>query len=38
MSHIETERVSAGKKIAYAAPAFALAVVGIPIYVYIPKF
>ena len=26
------------KKIAYAAPAFALAVVGIPIYVYIPKF
>jgi len=26
------------KKIAYAAPAYALAVVGIPIYVYIPKF
>ncbi len=26
------------KKIAYAAPAFALAVVGIPVYVYIPKF
>ena len=26
------------KKLAYAAPAFALAVVGIPIYVYIPKF
>jgi GPH family glycoside/pentoside/hexuronide:cation symporter len=26
------------KKIAYAAPAFALAVVGIPIYVYLPKF
>jgi len=25
-------------KIAYAAPAFALAVVGIPVYVYIPKF
>ena len=25
-------------KLAYAAPAFALAVVGIPIYVYIPKF
>jgi GPH family glycoside/pentoside/hexuronide:cation symporter len=25
-------------KVAYAAPAFALAVVGIPIYVYIPKF
>jgi GPH family glycoside/pentoside/hexuronide:cation symporter len=26
------------KKVAYAAPAFALAVVGIPVYVYIPKF
>ncbi len=26
------------EKIAYAAPAFALAVVGIPVYVYIPKF
>ncbi len=26
------------KKLAYAAPAFALAVVGIPIYVYLPKF
>jgi GPH family glycoside/pentoside/hexuronide:cation symporter len=26
------------KKIAYAAPAYALAVVGIPIYVYLPKF
>jgi GPH family glycoside/pentoside/hexuronide:cation symporter len=26
------------QKIAYAAPAYALAVVGIPIYVYIPKF
>ncbi len=26
------------QKIAYAAPAFALAVVGIPVYVYIPKF
>jgi GPH family glycoside/pentoside/hexuronide:cation symporter len=31
-------RVSLGKKIAYAAPAFFLAVVGIPVYVYIPKF
>ena len=30
--------LSAGKKIAYAAPAFALAVVGIPVYVYLPKF
>lgn len=26
------------KKIAYSAPVFALAVVGIPVYVYIPKF
>jgi glycoside/pentoside/hexuronide:cation symporter, GPH family len=26
------------KKLAYAAPAFALAVVGIPVYVYLPKF
>lgn len=26
------------KKLAYAAPAFALAVVGIPVYVYVPKF
>ena len=31
-------RVALGEKLAYAAPAFALAVVGIPIYVYIPKF
>lgn len=30
--------LSFGKQIAYAAPAFALAVVGIPVYVYIPKF
>jgi len=34
----ETDRVPLAKKIAYAAPAFALAVVGIPVYVYIPKF
>ena len=27
-----------GKKLAYAAPAFTLAVVGIPVYIYIPKF
>ena len=26
------------KKVAYGLPAFALAVVGIPVYVYIPKF
>jgi GPH family glycoside/pentoside/hexuronide:cation symporter len=30
--------VPTGIRLAYAAPAFALAVVGIPIYVYIPKF
>ena len=30
--------VSMGKKIAYAAPAYALAIIGIPVYVYIPKF
>jgi GPH family glycoside/pentoside/hexuronide:cation symporter len=30
--------LSFGRKVAYAAPAFALAVVGIPVYVYIPKF
>jgi GPH family glycoside/pentoside/hexuronide:cation symporter len=30
--------VPTAKRLAYAAPAFALAVVGIPIYVYIPKF
>ena len=26
------------KRIAYGLPAFALAVVGIPVYVYLPKF
>lgn len=31
-------RVPLMKKIAYAAPAYALAVIGIPVYVYIPKF
>ncbi len=31
-------RVPLAVKLAYAAPAFALAVVGIPVYVYIPKF
>ena len=30
--------VALSKKLAYSAPAFALAVVGIPVYVYIPKF
>ncbi|MEJ2164950.1 MAG: MFS transporter, partial [Desulfobacterales bacterium] len=33
-----TYRVPLIKKTAYAAPAFFLAVVGIPVYVYIPKF
>lgn len=32
------EKIALRKKIAYSAPAFALAVVGIPVYVYIPKF
>ncbi|MDH4009625.1 MAG: MFS transporter, partial [Desulfobacterales bacterium] len=32
------EHIALGKKIAYSAPAFALAIVGIPVYVYIPKF
>jgi len=31
-------RVPLAKKIAYSAPAYALAVIGIPVYVYIPKF
>jgi len=31
-------RVSTLRKMAYALPAFALAVVGIPVYVYLPKF
>jgi GPH family glycoside/pentoside/hexuronide:cation symporter len=33
-----TAPISMSRKIAYAMPAFALAVVGIPVYVYIPKF
>ena len=35
---MEARTVSLQKKIAYALPAFALAMVGIPLYVYIPKF
>jgi glycoside/pentoside/hexuronide:cation symporter, GPH family len=31
-------KVPLGRKLAYASPAFALAIVGIPVYVYIPKF
>lgn len=38
MSEMVTQRVPLIKKIAYSAPAFFLAVVGIPVYVYIPKF
>jgi GPH family glycoside/pentoside/hexuronide:cation symporter len=38
MKPVARKAVPLVKKIAYAAPAYALAVVGIPIYVYIPKF
>ena len=38
MTATEKHRVFLTEKFAYAAPAFALAVVGIPVYVYIPKF
>jgi GPH family glycoside/pentoside/hexuronide:cation symporter len=34
----DPHHIALRKKIAYSAPAFALAVVGIPVYVYIPKF
>ncbi len=34
----DKERIPFRKKLAYGAPAFALAVVGIPVYVYLPKF
>ncbi len=33
-----SERVRMGLRISYALPALALAVVGIPVYVYMPKF
>ena len=38
MRAVAQKSIPIHKKIAYAAPAYALAVVGIPIYVYIPKF
>lgn len=38
MNKISTNGVTTTQKLAYALPAFALAVVGIPVYVYIPKF
>lgn len=38
MTERSEQDVTTARRLAYAAPAFALAVVGIPIYVYIPKF
>ena len=38
MTTATNHRVALSEKLAYAAPAFALAVVGIPVYVFIPKF
>ena len=38
MSHDHSIKVPFWKKVAYSAPAYALAVIGIPVYVYIPKF
>ena len=38
MTTTKKDRIAWSAKLAYAAPAFALAVVGIPVYVYIPKF
>ena len=38
MKSVGVKSIPLMKKIAYAAPAYALAVVGIPVYVYIPKF
>ena len=38
MSHDHSDKVPFLKKVAYSAPAYALAVIGIPVYVYIPKF
>lgn len=38
MSEATHERVSAWRALAYALPAFGLAVVGLPVYVYLPKF
>jgi GPH family glycoside/pentoside/hexuronide:cation symporter len=35
---VNTMKLSKAIKLAYASPAFTLAVVGIPVYVYIPKF
>lgn len=38
MSNDRIHKVPFWRKLAYAAPAYALAVVGIPVYVYLPKF
>jgi len=38
MSHDHPLKVPFSKKLAYSMPAYALAVIGIPVYVYIPKF
>lgn len=38
MMEADSTQIPYFKKLAYAAPAFALAIVGIPIYVYVPKF
>jgi GPH family glycoside/pentoside/hexuronide:cation symporter len=38
MIGVPPSRVPVLRKIAYAAPAWALAIIGIPVYVYIPKF
>ena len=38
MKSRRTEHIALRQKLAYSAPALALAVVGIPVYVYIPKF
>ncbi|KPJ77126.1 MAG: MFS transporter [Deltaproteobacteria bacterium SG8_13] len=35
---MEAKTVTLYRKLAYSSPAFALAVVGIPVYVYVPKF
>jgi glycoside/pentoside/hexuronide:cation symporter, GPH family len=38
MSSNDSHKVPFFKKLAYALPAYALAIIGIPVYVYIPKF
>ncbi|MFO7615363.1 MAG: MFS transporter [Bacteroidales bacterium] len=38
MSSSDSHKVPFFKKLAYALPAYALAIIGIPVYVYIPKF